>query len=142
MLKRLFIIALSVTCGLATGYASPTQGKVVVPVTRTSASDGKQMYISYCAPCHGADGRGRGPVASVLRTQPVDLTALARAHNGKYPGAHVISVLRFGSSLPAHGTQQMPVWGPILGKMNISDAQEQSLRIVNLNRYLESIQTK
>ncbi len=34
----------------------------------------------------------------------------------------------------------MPVWGPILGKMNQTNFQDKQLRISNLSRYLESIQ--
>ena len=41
-------------------------------------------------------------------------------------------LLRFGAV--------MPVWGPILGKMNQTNRQEKDLRISNLSRYLESIQ--
>jgi hypothetical protein len=36
----------------------------------------------------------------------------------------------------------MPVWGPILGKMNVTNTQERLLRINNLSHYLESIQAK
>jgi mono/diheme cytochrome c family protein len=141
MFRHLFLITLSVTISLATGYAEQTN-KVLIPVNRTDATSGRQMYASYCAPCHGTDGRGHGPAAPALKTQPVDLTVLAKANNGKYPGPHIISVLQFGSEMPAHGSAEMPVWGPILGKMNQSNAQERSLRIANLSAYLKSIQAK
>jgi len=36
----------------------------------------------------------------------------------------------------------MPVWGPILGKMDKANSQQKQLRISNLSRYLESIQAK
>jgi hypothetical protein len=36
----------------------------------------------------------------------------------------------------------MPVWGPILGGMNQSNPQEKLLRISNLTRYLETLQSK
>jgi mono/diheme cytochrome c family protein len=142
MLKRLFLLALSVTVCLAIGYGADTHGKVTIPVNKTDATNGKQMFANYCAPCHGTDGRGHGPVAPALRTQPVDLTVLSRANNGKFPSAHISSVLQFGSEMPVHGTAQMPVWGPILGKMNQQNVQERALRISNLSAYLKSIQTK
>jgi mono/diheme cytochrome c family protein len=141
MYRRLFLIALSVMAGLAAGYAQQAN-KVLIPVNRTDASSGRQMYASYCAPCHGTDGRGDGPAAPALKAQPVDLTVLAKTHNGKFPSAHVVSVLEFGSEMPAHGSAEMPVWGPILGKMNQSNAQERSLRIMNLSAYLRSIQAR
>jgi hypothetical protein len=44
--------------------------------------------------------------------------------------------------VPAHGSAEMPVWGPILGKMNLSSPQDKLLRISNLSRYLETLQVK
>jgi cytochrome c len=142
MLKRLFLLVLSVAFCLAVGYGETANSKITIPVNRTDATNGKQMYTNYCAPCHGTDGRGHGPVSQALRMQPVDLTGLSRANNGKFPSAHVASVLQFGSDMPVHGTAQMPVWGPILGKMDPQNAQERSLRISNLSAFLKSIQTK
>ena len=111
-----------------------------VPVKQTSPASGEQMYTSYCAPCHGVDGRGNGPAASALKNQPMDLTGLAKANHGKFPDTHIVSVLKFGSETPAHGSAQMPVWGPILGRMNQSNFQEKELRVSNLSRYLKTIQ--
>ena len=142
MLKRLLLTAMAVTVVLGMAYADQTSGKVTIPVDKTSPTSGKQMYSSYCAPCHGVDGKGNGPVAPALKNQPTDLTLLARNNKGKYPDTHVVTVLQNGSSLPAHGTQQMPVWGPILGKMNLTNPQDKTLRISNLSRYLETLQVK
>jgi mono/diheme cytochrome c family protein len=142
MLKRLIYLAAAATLLLAAGYADQPKGKVTIPVQKVSPTDGKQMYKSYCAPCHGIDGRGNGPVASSLKSQPTDLTALAKANNGKYPDSHVVAVLQFGSAAPTHGTAQMPIWGPLLGKISNVQSHEQQLRISNLSRYLESIQAK
>jgi len=35
---------------------------------------GKQVYTGNCAPCHGASGKGNGPVAYLQTTTPSDLT--------------------------------------------------------------------
>ena len=59
-----------------------------------------------------------------------------------FPSAHVISVLQFGTRFPSHGTIEMPVWGPVLGKMDQANPQERLLRISNLSHYLETIQVK
>ena len=142
MLKRLSLIAMVAALTLATGYADQSKGKVVIPVNPTNPTDGKQMFVSYCAPCHGADGRGHGPAAVALKTQPVDLTSLAKLNHGKYPDAHVLAILQFGTEVPAHGSANMPVWGPILGKMSHVNSQDRDLRMCNLSRYLENIQTK
>ena len=142
MLKHLSLIAIVAGLVLAVGYADQTRNKVVIPVDKTSPTDGKQMFNSYCAPCHGLDGRGYGPAASALNSQPSDLTALARNNHGKYPETHVLSVLQFGSEIAAHGSSQMPVWGPILGKMSAANSRDKDLRMANLVRYLERLQVK
>jgi len=144
MLKRAIVMAAAAGIIMATGYAnqSNNKAKVVIPVERVNPTDGKLMYSNYCAPCHGADGRGGGPVAGVLKSQPTDLTTLAKAHGGKFPDTHVVAVLQFGPDVPAHGTAQMPVWGPILGSISNVQTQEKNLRMSNLSRYLKSIQAK
>ena len=116
--------------------------KVTIAVKKTAATSGQQMYTSYCAPCHGTDGKGNGPAANALRTPPTDLTILAKNNGGKFPGTHVVTVLQFGSELASHGSEQMPVWGPILGRMNLASPHDKMLRMSNLTRYLETIQVK
>jgi len=123
-------------------YADQSTSKVTIPVTKTAANSGKQMYASYCAPCHGVDGKGQGPVAPALKSPPTDLTVLSRNNHGKFPDTHIVTVLQNGSSIPAHGTAEMPAWGPILGKMNQTNPQDRLLRISNLSRYLDTIQVK
>lgn len=140
MLKYLSFSFLAAVIAISTSFANQTRAKVTIPVEKTSAVDGRQMFTSYCAPCHGTDGRGHGPAAAALTAQPRDLTAFSKNNHGKYPDTHVVEVLRFGADTQAHGSAQMPVWGPILGKMNQTNVQEKELRISNLSRYLESIQ--
>jgi len=142
MLNRLLVIVVAATLATGMSYADQSKSKVTIPVTKTSAASGKLMYSSYCAPCHGVDGRGQGPVASALRTPPMDLTVLSRNNHEKFPDTHIVSVLQNGAEIPSHGTAEMPVWGPILGKMNQSNPQDRLLRISNLSRYLETMQVK
>src|SRR3984893_15783693 len=49
-----------------------------VPITNASSNSGNEMFNSYCAVCHGKDGKGNGPAASAMKTSPADLTALDR----------------------------------------------------------------
>lgn len=37
-------------------------------------TDGKQLFVTYCAKCHGVSGAGDGPSAGSLRVQPANLT--------------------------------------------------------------------
>lgn len=139
MLKSISVTATAVLLAVSLGFADQNQ-KVVIPVNKTAPNDGKQMYANYCAPCHGMDGKGGGPAASALKTQPTDLTLLRKNNNGKFPETHVVAILQFGVEEPAHGSATMPVWGPILGNMNRTNLQDKQLRISNLTRYLETIQ--
>jgi mono/diheme cytochrome c family protein len=127
---------------VAHSNSQDTESKVVIPANKTSPVDGKKMYQNYCAPCHGVDAKGNGPVASALKTRPTDLTVLIRNNSGKFPDAHLVSVLEFGSEHPAHGTAAMPVWGPILGRMNQMNSMDKQLRISNLVEYIKSLQVK
>jgi mono/diheme cytochrome c family protein len=139
MHRRLLVTFTAALLAASFGFADQIQ-KIVIPVDRTAPNNGAEMFKSYCAPCHGADGRGAGPAASALKARPTDLTTLMRSNHGKFPENHVVTVLQFGTEQPAHGTASMPVWGPILGNMNRTNVQDKQLRISNLTRYLETIQ--
>jgi mono/diheme cytochrome c family protein len=141
-MKRLLIIAIAAIFAASIASAGQSSGKVTIPVDRTSPTNGKLMFTNYCAPCHGVDGRGNGPVAAALKVRPTDLTVLSRNNQGRFPDAHIANVLGNGSDLQAHGTAEMPVWGPILGRMDQSNPQGRLLRISNLTRYLENLQSK
>lgn len=108
----------------------------------TSPASGKEMFVSYCASCHGKDAKGDGPAANALKQLPADLTTLARRNGGKYPTDKVTTILRGQAKLMAHGDQEMPVWGPVFWRMSQGREEQVQMRIANLNRYLESLQEK
>jgi mono/diheme cytochrome c family protein len=124
----------------ATAYQKPILDQAQLPPTYVPS--GKTMYKLYCASCHGADGRGRGPATSSLNTRPPDLTTLAKRHDGKFPREYVASVLRFGPGFSAHGSSDMPVWGPIFQYLDNYDENAVRQRVKNLCDHLESIQEK
>jgi mono/diheme cytochrome c family protein len=113
-----------------------------VPVKATNAASGQEMYASYCAVCHGANATGNGPAQSALKIPATDLTTLAQKNGGKYPGLHVSSVLRGDAELAAHGSKDMPVWGPLFRNMSQGHDAEVQQRIANINAYIESLQKK
>jgi mono/diheme cytochrome c family protein len=129
----------AIAISFAHAQSNPT---MTIPVKKTEATSGKNMFKSYCAPCHGVDGKGNGPVGSSLKTPPLDLTMLSRKNDGQFPDKHVIEVLRFGVDVPSHGSTTMPVWGPVLGNMSKTNAMDKQLRINNLVDYLKTIQAK
>ena len=129
--------------------AAAAQEKVVnvktVPVTYTNPASASEMYSVYCAVCHGATGQGNGPAASASAKPPTNLTILAKSNNGKYPSERVYAVLQFGSTVPAHGNIQMPVWNTLFRSMNSTEEPADSvtkLRIRNLVEYIRSNQAK
>lgn len=52
----------------------------------------RDFYVHQCASCHGGDGRGNGPLASMLSRQPSDLTTIAR-RNGSFDRNAVMSTI-------------------------------------------------
>lgn len=108
----------------------------------TSPASGKEMFVSYCASCHGKDAKGDGPAANALKQLPADLTTLAKRNGGKYPTDKVTTILRGQTKLMAHGDQEMPVWGPVFWRLSGGREEQVQMRIANLNRYLESLQEK
>jgi mono/diheme cytochrome c family protein len=140
MLKSLLFTGFAAAALVGAGYADQASQKVVIPVTKTAPSDGKTNFVNYCAPCHGVDGKGNGPVAAALKQQPVDLTVLSKNNGGKFPALHVESVLQGGSTIPSHGTREMPVWGPVFATMDQGSTQEKTIRINNLLAFLRTIQ--
>lgn len=136
------LIAMLAVAG-ATCFAQEAKPTVKhAPAGMTSPSSGKEMFMSYCASCHGKDAKGHGPAAAALNQPPANLTTLAKRNNGKYPSDKVSSVLHGQANLTAHGDQEMPVWGPVFWRMSQGHEEQVQMRIVNLNKYLESIQEK
>lgn len=111
-----------------------------VTVKPTSAASGKEMFTSYCAVCHGTDGKGDGPAASALKATPADLTMLSKNNGGKFPAMKVSSVLRGTSDLAAHGSKEMPVWGPLFHSISGGNDGEVQQRVANLTHYVETLQ--
>jgi mono/diheme cytochrome c family protein len=72
---------------------------------------GKAEYHSSCAPCHGSDGTGTGPVSAGLKVPPPDLTVLAKKNNGVFPFNSVYEIIDGRKTVVAHGTRDMPIWG-------------------------------
>lgn len=113
-----------------------------VPIKATSPASGKEMYTNYCAVCHGAEGKGTGPAASALKAPPADLTVLSKNNGGKYPALKVASAIRGDVDVAAHGNKEMPMWGSLFGSISGGHQTEVDQRVSNLNRYIESLQSK
>ncbi len=134
------------SCGLllvvfaASGQGMPSANKIQTEMP--DVSSGKKTYMEYCAACHGDDGKGMGPAASALKTPPSDLTTLAKRYGGKFPEDYVSEIVRFGKPFQAHGSSDMPVWGPIFGARDKFNEVAVRQRIKNLCAYLATLQEK
>jgi mono/diheme cytochrome c family protein len=142
MMRTFKCVAVTIVLFFPMLAAAQTQVKHV-PAKRTSAASGEEMYKEYCASCHGLSGKGDGPAAPAMKTPPADLTGLSARNGGQFPDSKVAQAIKAGPQIPAHGSAEMPVWGPIFSAMRTtaSDAEVQ-LRIYNLTEYLKGLQAK
>ena len=140
-LRKISLLAAAIAAVVTLAAAQETQIKKE-PIKQSSAVSGEAMYKQYCAVCHGVTGKGDGPALPALKTPPPDLTTLARRNNGKYPDDHVTSILKFGTKLPAHGSSDMPIWGPAFQSLKKGDTAVVAMRITNLSNYIKSLQAK
>lgn len=81
-----------------------------VPATSGSPTRGRRLFGAYCAPCHGGEGRGDGPLAAAIYKPAMDLGKgpfwLVPWGEGAEPlEAALARVIRFGvptTSMPGH----------------------------------------
>ncbi len=135
-MKRMSQLLISGFLGAVFALAQAPQERLIGSIK------GPDLYRSYCAVCHGADGHGRGPVASTLKVAPPDLTRISARHGGTFPRMRIEGII--SGEVPVvkgHGTKEMPIWGPIFSEVT-RDQDLGRVRIDNLARYLESIQGK
>lgn len=140
--RAIGLAVLAAGCGLCVpGFAQQTIHQN--PPLVIDSMYGPDVFTFYCAPCHGRDGKGSGPVAVALKSQPPDLTQITRRNGGTFPTRRVENYVTNGDvkPIPAHGTADMPVWGPTFRSLDPSDARVK-VRIANLVAYIESIQAK
>jgi|SRR5579872_1871220 cytochrome c len=142
----LFVASYAFMCTAAAAQdqtqSQPTKTIEHTTIKPTSSASGKEMYTAYCAVCHGANGKGGGPAASALKVAPADLAQLSKNNGGKFPAMKVTSAIRGDENVPAHGSKEMPVWGPLFWNMSHGHQGEVQQRVANLTAYIESLQEK
>lgn len=72
--------------------------------------EGKNLYFTYCATCHGLDVDGNGPMGPALVLQPTNLSRLQVENDGVFPLVRVIRRIDGRDPLVSHGSP-MPVFG-------------------------------
>jgi mono/diheme cytochrome c family protein len=129
---RIAFVLLALAAGLPLAAQDRSPRKLIPEM------DGKSLFGAYCASCHGLDGKGKGPVAPALREHVPDLTTLAFRRGGKFPAAELEKmILGAGDPRAAHGSREMPVWGPLFRQVE----NDQEVGLVRVRRLVEYIGT-
>jgi mono/diheme cytochrome c family protein len=106
---------------------------------------GKREYQAYCASCHGMQGKGDGPMSTILTVVPADLTQLRKKNDGEFPFWRIYKIIDGRDLVRGHGARNMPVWGAeflIEEGGGYLDEDRVIGRILGLVYYLQSIQEK
>jgi mono/diheme cytochrome c family protein len=118
----------------------PTEGRPEGPASPTGR---RATYQTYCAVCHGVDGKGDGVLTDRLRVAPPDLTLLARRNKGSFPKDMVYRIVDGRSPVKGHGGPDMPVWGDAFKEPGEQYSEDRvRAKIEGLVEYLASIQVR
>ena len=134
---------LLVLAALAALIAAPAAAQTVAGPADESRVGGRSVFTTYCASCHGASGRGDGPVATFLKRRPADLTQIAIRNNGTFPADRVYAMIDGRQVVKVHGDSQMPVWGDAFAK-STTGADERGIKakIDALVEFIASMQER
>jgi mono/diheme cytochrome c family protein len=118
-------------------------GISAVPAKDLSVETGAQLYLRFCASCHGKHGAGDGIVAPYLKLSPPDLRLMARRNGGTFPAERAHRIIDGREDLPPHGERAMPVWGTDFAIAASGSADARAVAESSISRlveYLQSIQ--
>ncbi len=148
-MRRVLTIVMATIVLIAGAGIAQAQEIKEQPLTWSQAAiqDGEALYAELCAVCHGADAKGNGPAAPALASPAPDLTQLALANGGEFPSAEVQKAITGETSVVAHGTLEMPMWGKAFEDARLDKKPGQRwgvarLRILALTEYIESLQVE
>lgn len=129
----------SVPAGIAT-LALAGAAMAFAAVTLEDYS-GAELYLRFCASCHGSQALGDGPVSRSLNVAVPDLTRIA-SRNGGFPTALIRDVIDGrGVDMRAHGTREMPVWGYEFWIEEGGDVNAQKAARDAINRLVEHLRS-
>jgi mono/diheme cytochrome c family protein len=133
-----FVGALVVAFAVATSLQAQTSQ----PPAPAEVLDGRQLFKTYCASCHGENGHGNGPAAESLRHIPPDLARYSMKNGGVFPAERLARIVD-GRDVPSHGNREMPVWGDAFREMpGRVSAETVKARITAILKYLELLQAR
>ena len=138
---RLALLAAGlVLAAVVSAAAQQSAGVKREPIKPINDVSGAGSFNAYCTACHGPSGKGDGPAAKALVKPPADLTQIAKRSGGKFSALSVRMTITGETTLAAHGSRDMPTWGPVF--RSVDGDSVTALRLKNIVDYLESIQDK
>lgn len=142
-LKPFFVSVGAGLLGAALCFASAPVAVAKDEPDPTVIGEGKSDYEWHCTSCHGADGKGGGPMAKMLVKPPADLTSIAKANGGTFPFWRIYRIIAGRSPVPGHESFQMPdFWERFRGQEKEWGFLPPHVRVLELTHYVESIQQK
>jgi mono/diheme cytochrome c family protein len=105
--------------------------------TLRAIGQGKAIYLTHCAPCHGADSSGTSLGTNGLDTAGPDLTILEK-RDGRLDPVHV--AVHIEGQPSGACTAAMPCWQQRFNRMNNGDRALTFLQIYKLAKYVEFVQ--
>ena len=146
-LSRFLVMAL--LAGLPCALVNSTPGMGSSKPAGVGHESGHADFLTYCAACHGVEGKGDGTVAEFLTITATDLTQLSKKNAGLFPRERATGVIDGRAEVKVHGPRDMPVWGDWFKFEAASStagkgAEEKIVkeRINALVDYIETIQEK
>lgn len=128
---------------LAAGLSAAALLPATAVAEELSSYTGAELYGRFCGSCHGAGGRGDGPVAATMKVEVPDLTRLARRPGG-FPEEQVRRIIDGREVIAAHGRRSMPVWGYEFAGATVAEpdagAAEAAALIERLVAHLRTLQ--
>jgi len=141
MLIRLTIfLGIAMFAAQGPSLLSHQRAKSESATRKPDVASGETTFAQYCASCHGTTGKGDGPAASAMKTQPPDLRTLTKRNEGKFPGGYVSALLKFGRNFAAHGSTEMPVWGTRFRSLDPTNDPTGQNHIDDVVAYINSLQ--
>src|SRR6516164_10111105 len=104
-------------------------------------TQGKALFMRYCASCHGPNGAGDGPLVPSLSTPPANLRVLSLRFGNPLPQGILARFIDGRADVKAHGPRDMPVWGEKFYAESNGEEPKVKERIAKLVAFLQSIQT-
>lgn len=90
----------------------------VAPAEAGDARKGKETYAKFCTTCHGATGKGDGPMGAGMNPKPKDLSD--KAYNRSLKDDYLVKLIQEGG--PALGkSPMMPKFGGTLKENDVAD---------------------